>query len=435
MKKILIVSILMFVFCAACTKTEIKIKDHNKGDCLVTINPLGDITTSYSPLTKANTNNIYILQVTQNDTVYASGLFDDLSQVRVYLHKGQQYKFKISAAYGIKNIDSGRVFYNNKLQFFVRDSSSFDLKFNFGLSEEKNIEPIGWWHTHDVYDHPHIGYVHSYNICTRSTSAQGHIVDTALNKVFNIPLNSLIYAYKYPYYMGTRMNGTGNQRKLTSAIAKKRDDMDILDDIESYYYYTGTGSSVSPNLNNKEWRHIYLRSIKYYSIGKAFVLGEKNPTYLDDWFYGETTFTPTGEMEILDMNFKRVGYKLKYELNGVTDGEVTVTIKTPSPDYKILIQNTTNTATYSGDEIFVPFYDIANAFSNATNYQENVVVSVSWLRGIGITQDLGSKTIQVKRNNLNRVRIELGNNDQGAAMSMTTEVESMDTETTDITVE
>lgn len=142
----------------------------------------------------------------------------------------------------------------------------------------------------------------------------------------------------------------------------------------------------------------------------------------DDWFYGEINdYSPTGEYETLNMDLKRVGFKLKYELSGVTDGEVTVKVYN---DKKTFIDNTTSTATYSSEPQFYAFYEARNAWLYADDYMENMTLSVSWLRGIGVTEDYGTKTIQIKRNCLNNIKISLGSNDQSAGMNLTVESEN-----------
>ena len=376
MKKLLIVGFSLITLLTYCSKAHLKNSEGNQ-ECLVSINPIGEISTSEDPLTKASTNNMYMLQVYQNDTSYAMGLFDDLSLMKVYLHKGLRYKFVVSVAYGMKGILSESGILTNIDLFYLskKASSCFDVSL---ICRRNNVNYV--W--------PQGTEVRTNLIEQYSTSRVG----LSLNKV---------------YYCHTTYN------------------------FGSFLYYTSYASTTRQSEFASNGSLFIRPSLP--DIGKAFIFDEVNPINTTDWFYGEATFTPTGEYQTLDMNFKRVGYKLKYELNGVTDGEVTVTIKTQSN--KILIQNTTNTETYSGETIFVPYFDIASVYQNPNNYYENLTVSVSWLRGIGVTQDLGSTTIQVKRNNLNKVKIGLGNSDQGASMTMSTEAESMGSESTDITLE
>ena len=373
-KKIYFISVCMFALLISCTKSEIQ-TNKDSGDCIVTINPIGDILTSDKPLSKAATNNVYMLQVYQNDTSYAVGLFDDLVKAKVFLHKGLRYKFIISVAYDAKSYLPLEV---DTLVYITKSGvSSFDYSF---LCRKGN--PNSWSNSSDL------------TLLTNNLSVNSAYSSPAPR----LPFNTVLYCFKR-YSLGTY----------------------TLKNVSSQYH---SGSSD---------KLLWIQNQQMPNIGSAVIKGEISPTTLNDWFYGEATFTPTGGYQTLDMNFKRVGYKLKYELDGVTDGDVTVTIKTQSG--KVLIQNTTNTETYSGDAIFVPFYDIASVYQNPSSYFENLIVSVSWLRGIGVTQDLGSTTIQVKRNNLNRVRIHLGNSDAGAAMNLSTEAESMGAESTDITIE
>ena len=363
MKKILLVLSTLFCILQSCSKADLLQKDtDSNGDCLVSINPIGEISTSDSPLTKGLLNKCYLLQVYQNDTVYAAGLHSG-SISSVYLHKGLKYKFVISAIYGIDIPIST----NN-----IQKLSSYSIKY--------------------IRTYPGNGAIDQYDY-------------------FNSNLN-----WKTEEEVGLFNNGATN---TPNPIIGK-----TYYSFRPYTLEKETGYS-------KPYAHF--KKLYFPLLNKAVVEAEQNPINLLDWFYAEAEITPSGEYQTLDVNFKRVGYKLKYELSGVTDGEVTVTIKTQSG--KILIQNTTNTETYSGDAIFVPFYDIASVYQNPNSYFENLVVSVSWLRGIGVTQDLGSTIIPVKRNNLNRVRISLGNSDAGAAMNLSTEAETMGTESTDITVE
>ena len=99
-----------------------------------------------------------------------------------------------------------------------------------------------------------------------------------------------------------------------------------------------------------------------------------------------------------------------------------MTVKVYNHD-RTFINSTTNTASYESEEQFIAFYDTYSAWLYADNYTENLTVAVVWKRGIGVTQDLGTKTIQVKRNCLNNIRIALTSDDKGAGISLNTESE------------
>lgn len=179
-----------------------------------------------------------------------------------------------------------------------------------------------------------------------------------------------------------------------------------------YCYYVGDGTQL---------KTIYSNGFELSKIRIGQIKGTEYPT-CDDWFYGEVNkYTPTGEKATLDFVLKRTGFRLKYELSGVTDGEVRVQIYNNT---RTFIDNTTTTSSYESEEQFIAFYDTYSAWLYADNYTENMTVKVTWKRGIGVTQDLGTKTIQVKRNCLNNVRITLSSDDKGAGVVLQTEDEA-----------
>ena len=188
-----------------------------------------------------------------------------------------------------------------------------------------------------------------------------------------------------------------------------------------FKYYNGSGStSISEystyGIGDSDNHYDHL---VYISRGS---LNDVNYPTCNDWFYGEASgFTPNGETMTWDIPLKRVGFKLKYEIAGVTDGSVTVTIKNGT---RTFFQNTTTTPTYESATQFIAFYDAKSAWQYADNYMENLTVSVSWARGIGVTQNLGSKVVSIKRNCLNNIKITLGNDDRGASVSLNTEDDS-----------
>lgn len=180
------------------------------------------------------------------------------------------------------------------------------------------------------------------------------------------------------------------------------------------YYYNGVDATTT-SYSSKSGLYFELKDIREGELNLT-----KYPT-CTDWFYGEVNkYTPNGEVATMDIELKRVGFRLKYELSGVTDGEVTVKVYNND---RTFINSTTNTASYESEEQFIAFYDTYSAWLYADNYTENLTVAVVWKRGIGVTQDLGTKTIQVKRNCLNNIRIALTSDDKGAGISLNTESE------------
>jgi hypothetical protein len=187
------------------------------------------------------------------------------------------------------------------------------------------------------------------------------------------------------------------------------------------YGYKGNTSTELNSYSDAPSSCYYADPFEFIQIREGILNKVSYPT-CTDWFYGEVNgYSPNGETAMLDVVLRRTGFRLKYELDGVTDGEVTVKVYNGT---RTFIENTTNTASYESEEQFIAFYDTYSAWLYADNYTENMTVAVTWKRSIGVTQDLGTKVIQVKRNCLNNIKITLGSDDKGAGLSLSTEAES-----------
>lgn len=152
-----------------------------------------------------------------------------------------------------------------------------------------------------------------------------------------------------------------------------------------------------------------------------------------DRFYGEVdNYTPT-EGGVVNMDLKRTALGLQYKISGVSDGTVTVTIKNNS---RTFFTKSDITADYTSEEKVITFYDVYSAWQYADNYTEKVTVSASWARGIGITQDLGSKEVVVKRNRMNIIHIKLATDESGNKLGIDVESdEDMNDESVTIPLE
>lgn len=191
----------------------------------------------------------------------------------------------------------------------------------------------------------------------------------------------------------------------------------------SRYADTNTGAANVECTNNFSFGTHY--SYKFYQELKYGL------NYLEgDSYYGETVdYTPSVDGTV-NIDLKHTVFGLQYEVSGITDGTVSVTIKN---DTRTFFSKSDITADYISEEKIIAFYDTYSAWQYADNYTENLTVGLSWTRGIGVVQDLKSKTIQVKRNVMNVVRIQLGANDGSATFGITTEDDtSMETESVDI---
>lgn len=327
-------------------------------DCLVSFNPVGEIITSESPLTKASsspTDDLYCVQVLQNDSYFAMGYFDNLESMKLYLKQGSKYDIIISVVKNAKNLLGDR--------------------YNMTQGSICNYD-----YSNDVFN-----FYNRYKANSSSTSYSGQYSSSSS---YYYPINQ----YQYNY-------------------------------LNKLYYYSTESSTILTYVYYYESNY----HLNYYT--KAMLNNTMYPS-CDGWFYGEAVdYSPTGDYETLDLNFKRVGFKLKYELSGVTDGEVTVKVYNSK---RTFIENTTNTSSYVSEEQFIAFYDAQSAWEYADNYSENLTVAVSWKRGIGVTQDLGTKVIQVKRNCLNNIKITLGSDDRNGELNISAESEdSMGENTSD----
>lgn len=377
---------------ASCSKVEFKEQNEEQDpykeqelDCQISFNPVGEISYSETPLTKGAepTDDIYCVQVysvTDTQIPFAYGYFDNLESMKLYLKKGDQYRIIVCMIKNAKLLLGDRFDMTNN-----RVHVSQPLSREYQLSAKSDFDNATGLFINDVF------FNKSYVFRGKDE-----------------------YGYSGNYYY-------------------KPDRADLWADLGKYHYnYTlkinGYGSNGGEKIidlqksstTGSEYYQYYKRSF-LLNIDKGIWAEDKYPE-CPGWFYGEVNnYSPTGSYETLDLNFKRVGFGLKFELSGVTDGEVSIKI---ANDIKTFFENTVSTATYSSNEKFFAFYDTRSAWEYADNYTENLDVTVSWKRGIGVTQDLGTKTIQIKRNCLNNIKIKLGSDDRGAGVSLNTESES-----------
>lgn len=391
MKKIIVLfNIILACVFAGCDKSNATDENVLDGDCLVTINPIGEISTSESPMTKASssTNDIYLVQVYNDSKCYAIGYFDNLESMRLYLKQGSSYEITVAMVKDAKTLLGNRY---NASQNSINNYGHNDT-FDFIFC------PLDYYLEHNWNKN---GYVKSSDECYYTTRNYGH--PTGLDKTTIDQWGYLLNRYQYCFKKSLSYYGTAQETGYRM--------IDLINADTKLYF---------GNIN-------------------AGIINDQKYPNCTDWFYGKVdSFTPSGRYETLNMNFKRVGFKLKYELSGVTDGEVTVKIynKRSDSDISTFFENTSNTSTYTSETKFFAFYDTKSAWQYAENYSEKVLVNVVWKRSNGVTQELGEKSVTIKRNCLNNIKIALGSDDKGAGMNMSTEAEDWsERNSTDITVQ
>ena len=149
-----------------------------------------------------------------------------------------------------------------------------------------------------------------------------------------------------------------------------------------------------------------------------------------DRFYGEINdYTPTVN-GVVNIDLKRVSFGLKVKVTGITDGSVNVTCKNSYNTFASLSGLTTS---YEGAGEMFSLYNITDAWKYADmDYQEQIQVSVTWVRGIGITQNLGTKNVNVKRNAMNIIHIKLSSDDSDVDVGVDPEPGDMGEEDEDL---
>lgn len=168
----------------------------------------------------------------------------------------------------------------------------------------------------------------------------------------------------------------------------------------------------------------FTKDLQYGTIATGVGEGKKYPKA--DRFYGEVSgYKPEGNGS-LSIPLKRVSFGITLTVSGITDGNVTVTIKNSTQTFESntgIAQDTQfGTTTWS-------FFDLKSAWQYADNYAENFTVGVVWNRGVGVTQDLGTKTVQFKRNAVNHVRIDLSTSTKSAGIAVSLEEPEITNET------
>lgn len=323
MKKIYGFAIIAAVFFPSCTKEYTQEVNPDGENVLVHINLGGEIDVEEMPFTRAFTSDDLIgVQVYEGSNYYAYGLFDDVSNMNIYLHTGKTYKFVCSV---------------------VKNGKSLVYKATNSSVSTKSI-PVG---------------------ATSKTSTV--------------------------YYVSGQY--------LLPFIAK--DGQLCSRPLSNHFNYSSS---------------VYFTNLQYGRLSTSLNSHLKYPQA--DRFYGEVSgFTPS-DGNALSIPMKRVSFGISLSVSGITDGNVTVTIKNSDQTFHSnsgITQDTQFGATTWS------FFDLKSAWQYADNYAENFSVGVVWNRGVGVTQDLGTKTVQFKRNAVNHVKINLSTSTKSAGLAVSLE--------------
>ncbi len=147
-----------------------------------------------------------------------------------------------------------------------------------------------------------------------------------------------------------------------------------------------------------------------------------------DRFYGELEdYSPTVD-GVVNINLKRVSFGLQVKVTGITDGTVNVIVKHKDANVNF-VYRTGLSSNFESTATMYSMYHVINAWRYAdADYQEPLDVSMTWTRSVGVTENLGTKTVNVKRNSMNIIHVKLTANGDGAAVGVSEENTAMGNE-------
>ena len=366
--------------------------EEQEEDCMLILEMGGEIAITEAPLTKSTSQDLYLMQIYRVvsaypssglvNSPYASGVFDNVDDMIVYLKKGYTYNIVVSLLKDGKTVLGGKY---------------------SAINNSICVETIATMTGTGQVVKKERGAVNFSTFAWSQLYAE-NIFWLAVNKI---------------YYNDYKING-------------------VLKNVSGIFYYADAESTelLERDLQRSftSGNKTYTNSIQpeFVNIGFADVF---NNIYCkcDDWLYGKASVIADGTIVNKTVELKRIGFMLQCDpVSGITDGSVTVTI---SKNYALPTSSTTTTHNFitktftdeSVDPVGPFFYAFPNAddvWNNAEGYEEDFRLKVSWTRGIGVTEDFGSITIKMKRNMLNRVKVTVGTDDKNAGVNLVVESEA-----------
>ena len=292
----------------------------------------GEVTGEETTLTKAFTSGDLLgIQVKEGSNYYAYGLFDDISEISLYLNHGKTYSFECTLVKNGKSIVNHYSGGWNKIkvgtELWRGDGSGYALPFIHGPKGSSGYVQTGY-------------------------GAQ---------------------ATKWNY------SATANLTSITNSF-------------------------------------IYSSSAYFLRLQYGQVSNGDSPKYSKAIvYYGAISGILAGNSISVPIEMKNGSFGVTLSVKGITDGDVRITIKNSLQTFHT---NSGITQDTQFGTTMWSFFDLKSAWKYADNYSENFTVGVVWNRGVGVTQDLGSKTVQFKRNTVNHVNINLGVSTKSAGIAI-----------------
>lgn len=369
MKKIVTILALAAILCG-CTK-EI-LNDQSTGDLIpAKLVFSGDVSIDEEPLTKAGTSNALLgVQVYRGTTPYAWGLFDTLEDICLYLHSGAKYS--VICQY-IKN---GK----KTLYHFEKDKDA--TKRTYILTDKDYLYSDYPWTKFS--DGPKLAYkgefYHNFHFCSNGFSMPFDIIDNYCATDSKDEQWCLSFREK---------STTGLYLKTSDPLKK------------------GSTHTVCAITN----RFIYDR-VRTINVTESNVIRKYSNVYIDRYYGESNSFTASPGLGTIVLNMKHLIYGLQCNVTGVSDGTASISIKNGD---NTLLEKADISGEYHSEKMMFAFSDMHSAWQYSDDYSENVTVSLTWHRGVGVTQDLGSAVVQVKRNCMNVINVSLSTTTKACA--------------------
>lgn len=148
----------------------------------------------------------------------------------------------------------------------------------------------------------------------------------------------------------------------------------------------------------------------------------------DRYFWKVTDYTPT-ENGTLNVELKHTVMGVKYRIAGLVDGSIALTVRIGE---ETIISESAISSNGEGVGSVFECCDIVSAFDHPNTYKETATVSIVWNRGIGVAQNLGSISVDLLRNRMNVININLGADDGGASLGINVDQTDMTNESVTI---
>ena len=140
-----------------------------------------------------------------------------------------------------------------------------------------------------------------------------------------------------------------------------------------------------------------------------------------DRYYGETTNYTPKEGGIVAINMKRCTFGAKFVVTGVTDGAFSFSVQ--SNNVKVTSGGNIKSDTTYTEQIYTydNVYDCWQKTIMNGDFSQDFTITMTWVRGNGITQTLDPLTVTFKRNVLTTVNIRLNGGDVNNSFNLDVE--------------